>query len=549
MLARALPGHPWGYRVLFAAFVLLAVMDLPLARGDVAVIDIDQNRTITSFADMQAGFGSDFPEDGLEGFVVYAKPHTACTKLLNPAPKEKGDYKWILLIARGDSCQFADKVLNAQNNNYDAAIVHDDRQESHLPVMGGVNGSKVHIPSTFVGLDSGQMLAGVYNATSKKYIVRIQESPQFDYKMYLWPFAIVVAVCFLMVMIFLIVKFVREHTKRRLNRLSSKHLKKIPVRKYKKGDYYDTCAICLDEYEDGEKIRVLPCDHVYHTKCIDPWLTKNKKTCPVCKRRVIPGRDADSEDSDSDSDGGSRAESTPLLRGGPSSNPARSAYGGATSAPGASAEVHEETETPQATGGVGISDIATTVTAEVKEETRGPSRSERRRRRHDRERRQDREQRQELASGQVDQGEEDGGAVGGAAALGLAENVARELQREETREERRERKRKKKEAKRKRRADNAPRVSEVADGDRQTLLDDDTDEFVSAHSSFREVDQGSDDLQKAELERQREIEREREEERQRELEREREGYINPSYSESQEVTVAGSGKRELNEVV
>ncbi|KAF9405453.1 hypothetical protein BGZ94_003533, partial [Podila epigama] len=49
------------------------------------------------------------------------------------------------------------------------------------------------------------------------------------------------------------------------------------------------CAICLAEYEVGERVRILPCYHQYHQACIDPWLLQVASLCPICKRDHWPG--------------------------------------------------------------------------------------------------------------------------------------------------------------------------------------------------------------------------------------------------------------------
>jgi E3 ubiquitin-protein ligase RNF115/126 len=42
------------------------------------------------------------------------------------------------------------------------------------------------------------------------------------------------------------------------------------------------CAICKDEYALEDKVKVLPCNHLFHGQCIDKWL-ENSNVCPICR--------------------------------------------------------------------------------------------------------------------------------------------------------------------------------------------------------------------------------------------------------------------------
>jgi hypothetical protein len=69
-------------------------------------------------------------------------------------------------------------------------------------------------------------------------------------------------------------------------------LRSFPVEVYGAGggeDIDDVCAICLGEFVDGEKVRVLPrCGHGFHVRCVDAWLVSHG-SCPTCQRPVIEG--------------------------------------------------------------------------------------------------------------------------------------------------------------------------------------------------------------------------------------------------------------------
>jgi len=65
-------------------------------------------------------------------------------------------------------------------------------------------------------------------------------------------------------------------------------------------DLSGSCSICLDEYEPGDKLRILPCsgNHIFHARCIGRWLAERSATCPLCKEDLY----IEEEESDSESE-------------------------------------------------------------------------------------------------------------------------------------------------------------------------------------------------------------------------------------------------------
>ncbi|GFY75314.1 e3 ubiquitin-protein ligase RNF38 [Trichonephila inaurata madagascariensis] len=80
--------------------------------------------------------------------------------------------------------------------------------------------------------------------------------------------------------------------------LQRAEINRLPTRKYtipcgastssgaevphKRAELNKECQVCLNDYVNGDVLRILPCFHEFHTPCIDPWLKINH-TCPVCR--------------------------------------------------------------------------------------------------------------------------------------------------------------------------------------------------------------------------------------------------------------------------
>lgn len=46
------------------------------------------------------------------------------------------------------------------------------------------------------------------------------------------------------------------------------------------------CSICLESFKEGDKLICLPCEHKFHSACLDPWI-RTCGDCPYCRRDIV----------------------------------------------------------------------------------------------------------------------------------------------------------------------------------------------------------------------------------------------------------------------
>ncbi|MBA0754036.1 hypothetical protein Gogos_020149 [Gossypium gossypioides] len=221
---------------------------------------------------------------GVCGALEVADPLDACSPLRNDFGSNQSDSIRFALIIRGD-CSFEEKIRNAQNKGFSAAIVYDDKYSNNLVYMM-VNPKGIKVLAVFVSKSAGEFLKDHAKGENGECCIY----PQLNGKA--WT---VFAICFLSLVViaaFLVIAFVAPRSlsnwrRRNLVRsVDSKMVEALPCFVFgsaRSSIGGETCAICLEDYNDGELLKVLPCQHDFHSSCVESWLTKWGTFCPVCK--------------------------------------------------------------------------------------------------------------------------------------------------------------------------------------------------------------------------------------------------------------------------
>lgn len=267
---------------LFCSFLCL------LASVVTANVVLMGNNLTLAFDDIEANFAPPVKGSGECGTLFLAEPLDACGALSNKTIEDSLNPPFVLIVRGG--CSFEDKVRRAQSAGFKAAIVYNN-DDSDLVAMAG-NSVGIVIHAVFVSKSSGLKLSKYVGTSALElWIIPGYENSAWSIMaisfISLLAMSAVLATCF----------FVRRHRIRRgrprprvreFHGMSSQLVKAMPSLEFTEALEDNctsaTCAICLDDYNVGDKIRILPCSHKFHMICVDAWLTSWRTFCPVCKR-------------------------------------------------------------------------------------------------------------------------------------------------------------------------------------------------------------------------------------------------------------------------
>eukprot|EP00071_Canis_lupus_P047240 XP_022280797.1 E3 ubiquitin-protein ligase RNF130 isoform X3 [Canis lupus familiaris] len=207
--------------------------------------------------------------------------------------------QWIALLQRGN-CTFKEKISRAAFHNAVAVVIYNNKSKEE-PVTMTHPGTGDIIAVMITELRGKDILSYLEKNISVQMTIAV--GTRMPPKNFSRGSLVFVSISFIVLMIissaWLIFYFIqkirytnaRDRNQRRLGDAAKKAISKLTTRTVKKGDKetdpdFDHCAVCIESYKQNDVVRILPCKHVFHKSCVDPWLSEHC-TCPMCKLNIL----------------------------------------------------------------------------------------------------------------------------------------------------------------------------------------------------------------------------------------------------------------------
>ncbi|XP_007474240.1 E3 ubiquitin-protein ligase RNF130 isoform X2 [Monodelphis domestica] len=249
-------------------------------------------------------YGLDSPKVEVRGQVLAPLPLHGAADHLGCDPQTRfhvpPDIKqWIALLQRGN-CTFKEKISRAALHNAIAVVIYNNKSNEETVTMTH-QGTGDIVAVMITELRGKDILSYLEKNISVQMTIAV--GTRIPAKNFSRGSLVFVSISFIVLMIissaWLIFYFIqkirytnaRDRNQRRLGDAAKKAISKLTTRTVKKGDKetdpdFDHCAVCIESYKQNDIVRILPCKHVFHKSCVDPWLSEHC-TCPMCKLNIL----------------------------------------------------------------------------------------------------------------------------------------------------------------------------------------------------------------------------------------------------------------------